>query len=186
MKLDRQNISQSLMDAVPPDPGQLFRLQRLCVRLYTVLTRDLDQVTDDLVKAAGGKWPGQKKQLGDLFKAELPILIVLRVLEGLENDERFDRPELAELLRGLLLPLFALRFQDLHEQASEQMKRVHSRIDWYLDFESDDPVDVFCIYCGAEAGSALKNPEGMKQFLLGTIIPEVDQRLQRTLRGEFL
>ena len=186
MKLDRQNSSQSLMDAVPPDQGQLFRLQRLCVRLYTVLTKDLDQLTDELVKAAGGKWPGQKRQLADLFKAELPILIALRVLEGLGRDERFDQPELAELMRGLLLPLFALRFQDLYEQASEQMKRVLTRIDWYLDFESDDPVDVFGIYCGAEAGAAMKDPEGMKTYLKGTILPEIDQRLQRTLRGEFL
>lgn len=186
MSAEAENGSGQLLGALPPEPNQLFRLHRLCVRLFSQLTKDLAEQVEAVVEAAGGSWRKQKQALGQVLEAELPILILLRVLDGLEKDDRLDQPGLLDLLRGLLLPLFSICFARLHDHPSEQLKRVLSRIDWYLDFDSDDPVEAFAAYCAAESGPALKDRAALVAWLREKFMPEVDLRLRNTLRQEFV
>lgn len=175
-----------LEGAVPPVPSDLHRLHRLCLHIYGLLTRDIDQQAQTIAQEAGHFL--KKKQrilLQETLADELPVIIALHVLERLDSDERLRGGGLGELLPGMLLPFFALSYRQLYDQPTDPLKYVLARVDWYLDGGQDDSVAALIHFLHTAMGEPLRDTAPLTGHLKEVFLPEMDQRLELAFRYEF-
>ena len=176
----------SLEGALPPQPGDLFRLHRLCLYIYGLLTRDIPAQAQALAAAAGSTIRKKHRQgLARTLEEELPVLIALHVLERLAASGRLKDQGLDELLRGLLLPCFALSYQHLYEEPADPLQHVLARLDWYLDGDKGAPLSALAHFLGTAMGDKLGDPGPLLSHLENAFLPEMDQRLELAFRYEF-
>ncbi len=176
----------SLEGALPGRPGDLFRLHRLCLHIHGLMCRDVAAQAQALAAAAGKSLrKRQRQELARTLEDELPVLIALHALERLDADPRLAGAGLGELIRGLLLPLFALSYQHLYDQPADPLKHVLARVDWYLDGDKGDPVDAFAHFLATVWGDKLSESGPLLGHLQDQLLPEMDRRLELAFRYEF-
>ncbi len=173
--------------AMPPRPEALYRLHRLCLRIYGLLSRDIDDQALALSEAPGLALKRKNRQaLVQTLTDELPVLLALYALERLAKDQRLGGENLNDLLRGLLLPCFSLSYQRMYDEPSDPLKHVLARIDWYLDGEKGEPLDAFAHFISTILGEQLKDPAPLLKHLEASFLPEMDRRLDLAFRYEFV
>ncbi|MGD8561089.1 MAG: hypothetical protein PVG60_03860 [Desulfarculaceae bacterium] len=178
--------ASSLTGALPEKPEDLYRLHRLCLRIYGLLARDVPAQAQALTKAAGSSLRKKdRKALAQALEEELPVLIALYAQERLAKDPRLAGQGLADLLRGLLLPCFSLSYQHLYEQPADPLKHVLARVDWYLDGDKGEPLAAFLHFINAVSGARLGEEDPLVEHLKGVFLPELDSRLELAFRYEF-
>lgn len=176
----------TLEGALPDDPGNLFRLHRLCLHIYGLMCRDISTQAQALAQAAGKSLRKKHRQeLADTLKDELPVLIALHALDRLASEPRLTGAGLDELIRGLLLPLFAMSYQNLYDQPADPLKHVLARIDWYLDGDKGGPLDAFTHFLATIWGDRLPESGPLLKHLEEKFLPEMDRRLELAFRYEF-
>ena len=175
-----------LEGAVPSRPEDLYRLHRLCLRIYGLLSRDVPAQAAALAQAAG---PSVKKKqraaLERTLQEELPVLIALHVLERLAADPRLSGPGLDELLRGLLLPCFSLSYQHLYEEPADPLAHVLARVDWYLDGDKGEPAAALIYFLTTVLNNKISGLDPLFSHLKEVFLPEMDSRLELAFRYEF-
>lgn len=176
----------ALDGAMPPRPEDLYRLHKLCLRIYGLLCRDIPDQAQALASAPGLSLKRKNRQaLVQTLEEELPVLLALYALERLAKDQRLGGENLTDLLRGLLLPCFSLSYQRMYDQPADPLKHVLARIDWYLDGEKGEPLDAFAHFASTILGDQVKEPEPLLQHLEASFLPEMDRRLELAFRYEF-
>ncbi len=181
-----------LSGALPPNPQNLLRLHRLCLRIYGLLARDVAAQAQTLAEAGGhGLRKKARQALAQTLAEELPVLMALYALDKLAVDPRLHGQEdqrgeeLADLLRGLLLPCFSLSYQHLYDQPSDPLKHVLARLDWYLDGDKGEPLGAFAHLASTVLGKQLPDPHPLLKHLHDHLLPEMDRRLELAFRYEF-
>ena len=176
-----------LPKAIPSEPEELYRLGRLAMRIYGLLCRDLEEVVNRWVAAASGviKRKDRKETARQLVE-ELPVLLLIHVLDRINEQPFFAKSGVAELLRGLLVPCFSLEYRHLYDQSTDPVKQVLSRLDWYLDGDKTDMVGAFEHFSVTLVNDGLKDAAPLHQHLGEVILPEMDNRLDLAFRYEFL
>ena len=175
-----------LEGAVPSRPENLYRLHRLCLRIYGLLGRDVPAQAAALAQSAGASL--KKKQRSALERAlqeELPVFIALHVMERLAADHRLAGPGLDELLRGLLLPCFSLSYQHLYEEPADPLVHVLGRVDWYLDGDKGEPAAALIYFLTTVLGNKISGLDPLLEQIRDTFLPEMDARLELAFRYEF-
>ncbi len=176
----------SMENALPADPGNLFRLHRLCLHIYGLMCRDIPVQAQALAQAAGKSLrKKQRQELADTLKEELPVLIALHALDRLAAEPKLTGAGLDELIRGLLLPLFAMSYQNLYDQPADPLKLVLAKLDWYLDGEKGGPLDAFTHFLSTIWGDRLPESGPLLRHLQEKFLPEMDHRLELAFRYEF-
>lgn len=172
--------------ALPPEPAQLLRLNRLCLRIYGLLSRDIpDQAAAMVGAAAGSLGKKDRRELVQVLTDELPVIMALHALERLGREEALGRSGLSELLRGLLLPCFSLFYSQLYAQPSDPLRQFLDRVDWYLDGEKGDPLEAFAHLAATLLGKHLSDPAPLLAHLQERLLPELDRRLELAFLYEF-
>jgi hypothetical protein len=176
-----------LEGALPPKPQNLFQLQRLCLRIHGMLTRDLKTQAAKLAQAVGhGLRKKARQDLNQTLAEDLPVILALHALDRLAADPRFKNdPNLLELLRGLLLPCFSLSYLHLYDQMQDPLKHVLARLDWYLDGDKGEPLSAFTHLVATILGDQLHDPAPLIRHLTDNLLPEIDKRLELAFRYEF-
>ncbi len=175
-----------LEGALPPRPGDLLRLHRLCLYIYGLLTRDIGDQARALAEAVGSALrKKQRQELALTLEDELPVLIALHVLERLSASDRLQDQGLDELVRGLLLPCFALSYQQLYEKPADPLEYVLARVDWYLDGDKETPLSALAHFVATAWGDRLSDPGPLLDHLENQLLPEMDRRLDLAFRYEF-
>lgn len=184
--MSQQEPVVSAATAVGQQTEEMLRLQRLCVRIYGLFSRDLDEQVDGLIKATGtALGRAQRKEFAPALREELPVLLLIHALDRLEGDERLSAPGLNELVRGMLLPCFSLSYQHLDRRTIDPLAHVLERLDWYLDGGQAGLTGAFHYYAASLAGPGLADSEPMEAYLDGRLIPELDRRLETAFRAEW-
>lgn len=183
----RQNLRlPDLGGALPPEPAQLLRLNRLCLRIYGLLSRDIPEQAAAMVGAAAGSLSKKgRRELVQVLTDELPVIMALHALERLGREEALSRSGLSELLRGLLLPCFSLCYSQLYAQPSDPLHQFLDRVDWYLDGEKGDPLEAFAHLAATMLGEHLSDPAPLVAHLQERLLPELDRRLELAFLYEF-
>ena len=172
--------------AVPTHPEDLYRLNRLCLRIYGLLSRDMPEQAKKMTdEAAGGIKKKQREILVNTLEEELPVLIALYSLDLLAADNRLSGQGIDELLRGLLLPCFSLSYHHLYDSTADPLKHVLARVDWYIDGDKGDPLDAFVNYISTVLGETIPDVEQMSNRLKEVLLPEIEARLELAFRYEF-
>lgn len=175
-----------LSGALPPDPAQLMRLSRLCLRIYGLLTRDIPAQAADMVSAAAGSLgKKERQQLVQVLSDELPVIMALHALERLGREKALSLSGLSELLRGLLLPCFSLSYSQLYAEPADPLRQFLDRVDWYLDGDKGQPLEAFAHLASTLLGEHLKDMEPLAAHLKESLLPEMDRRLELAFRYEF-
>ena len=174
-----------LEGGLPSRPEDLYRLHRLCLRIFGLLARDVPAQAAALAGVAGsGLRKKQRQALARVLEEELPVLIALYALKWLEGHRRLGGRGLGELLRGLLLPCFSLSYGDLYDQPADPLQHVLSRVDWYLDGDKGEPLEAFLHYLAmVEEGPA--ELDSLRRHLEQELLPELERRLELAFRYEF-
>jgi hypothetical protein len=176
----------SLEGALPDKPGNLFRLHRLCLHIYGLSCRDLPAQAKSLAEAAGkGLRKKQRQELAVTLQDELPVLIALHALDRLATEPKLTGAGLDDLIRGLLLPLFAMSYQSLYDEPADPLKHVLARLDWYLDGDKGGPLDAFAHFLSTVWGDRLPESGPLMKHLREIFLPELDHRLELAFRYEF-
>mgnify|MGYP000055993918 CR=1 FL=1 len=176
----------SLEMALPAEPGNLFRLHRLCVHIYGLMCRDVPAQAQAMAAATGKALrKKQRQELAVTLQEELPVLIALHALDRLASENRIKGQGLDELIRGLLLPLFAMSYQQLYDQPADPLKHVLARLDWYLDGDKGGPLDAFTHFLSTVWGDRLPESGPLLKHLHDVFLPEMDRRLELAFRYEF-
>ena len=171
---------------VPSNQEDLYRLNRLCLRIYGLLARDVADMARKMAdEAAGGIKKKQREFLLHTLEEELPVLIALYALDKLAVDARLAGQGIDELLRGLLLPCFSLSYHHLYDSAADPLKHVLARVDWYIDGDKGDPLDAFVNYISTVLGETIQDVELMSSRLKEVLLPEIGARLELAFRYEF-
>ncbi|MFH1057341.1 MAG: hypothetical protein V1797_01520 [Pseudomonadota bacterium] len=172
--------------ALPADPTQLMRLNRLCLRIYGLLTRDIPAQAAEMVAAAGGSLGKKERQtLIQVLGDELPVIMALHALERLDREEALSRSGLSELLRGLLLPCFSLAYSRLYAEPADPLRQFLDRVDWYLDGDKGQPLEAFAHLASTLLGEHLEDMGPLVKHLSESLLPEMDRRLELAFRYEF-
>ncbi len=170
---------------VPANPEDLYRLNRLCLRIYGLLARDVNEQAKRMTdEAAGGMKKKQREILLNTLEEELPVLIALYALEQLALDARLEGQGIDELLRGLLLPCFSLSYHHLYDATADPLKHVLARVDWYIDGDKGDPLDAFVNYISTVLGETIQDVNRMSTKLREVLLPEIKSRLELAFRYE--
>lgn len=176
----------SLEMALPAEPGNLFRLHRLCVHIYGLMCRDVPAQAQAMAAATGKALrKKQRLELAATLQEELPVLIALHALDRLAAESRLKGQGLDELIRGLLMPLFAMSYQHLYDEPADPLKHVLSRMDWYLDGDKGGPLDAFTHFLSTVWGDRLPESGPLMKHLQEVFLPEMDRRLELAFRYEF-
>lgn len=176
----------SLEMAVPAEPGDLFRLHRLCVHIYGLMCRDLPAQAQAMAASTGKALrKKQRQELAVTLQEELPVLIALHALDRLAAEHRLKGQGLDELIRGLLLPLFAMSYQHLYDQPTDPLKHVLARLDWYLDGDKGGSLEAFAHFLATAWGERLTESGPLLNHLHDVFLPEMDRRLELAFRYEF-
>ena len=189
MSLSENHQPLSLPDlggALPPEPAQLLRVNRLCLRIYGLLTRDIPAQAAEMVAAAGSLGKKDRRELTQVLAEELPVIMALHALERLGRAESLGRSgELSELLRGLLLPCFSLSYSQLYAQPTDPLRQFLDRVDWYLDGEKGDPLEAFAHLASTLLGEQQGDAAPLLAHLQERLLPEMDRRLELAFLYEF-
>jgi hypothetical protein len=171
---------------LPSRPEDLYRLQRLCLRIFGLLSRDIDEQAQNMAKAVSSvlKKKHRPALLG-ILQEELPVLIALYTLDRLAEDDRLSGQGLDEVLRSMLLPCFSISYQHLYDEPSDPLQHVLSRVDWYLDGDKGDPMEAFVHYTGTILGETFDDVAEMAEKLKDTMLSEMEARLSLAFRYEF-
>jgi hypothetical protein len=188
--VDKQNkkaISEISFDGSLPDkPADLYRLHRLCLRMFGLMTRDVSAQANSLAEAASSSLSKkERKKLAQLLVEELPVFIALYALEHLSSMSEFSEDGPAELIRSLLLPCFSMSYVDLYEQHQDPLKHVLARVDWYLDGDKGEPLSAFIDYVSTLTGEKMADGEPLANYIKENLQPEMDKRLELAVRYEF-
>lgn len=175
----------SLEGAIPARPLDLFRLHRLCLRIYGLMTRDLPAQASALAQAAGSLSKKDRLSLTQTLTDELPIILALHALERLEAEQRLASMGLSEFLRGLLLPCFSLSYSQLYEEATDPLKLALARLDWYLDYDKGNPQEALAYFASTTLGDHLADTGPLLARIEKNLLPEMDKRLDLAFRYEF-
>ncbi len=176
----------SLEMALPADPGNLFRLHRLCIHIYGLMCRDVPAQAQAMAAVTGKALrKKQRQELAVTLQEELPVLIALHALDRLATEHLLKGQGLDELIRGLLLPLFAMSYQQFYDQPADPLKHVLARLDWYLDGDKGGPLDAFTHFLGTVWGDRLPESGPLLGHLHDVFLPEMDRRLELAFRYEF-
>lgn len=171
--------------AIPARPLDFFRLHRLCLRIYGLMMRDLPAQASTLAQAAGALGKKDRQALTQTLIDELPIILALHALERLEADQRLASLGLSEFLRGLLLPCFSLAYSQLYAEATDPLKQVLARLDWYLDYDKGNPQEALAYFASTILGDHLANTGPLLKQIEAHLLPEMDKRLDLAFRYEF-
>jgi hypothetical protein len=175
----------SLEGAIPARPLDLFRLHRLCLRIYGLMTRDLPAQALSLAQAAGPLSKKDRQSLAETLTDELPVILALHALERLEANQRLASLGLSEFLRGLLLPCFSLSYSQLYGEASDPLKMALARLDWYLDGDKGNPQEALAYFAATMLGDHLSDTGPLLKHIEEQLLPEMDKRLELAFRYEF-
>ncbi len=175
----------SLEGALPPRPEDLYRLHRLCLRIYGLLARDVAEQAAQLAQAAGSLRRKDRQSLAQTLADELPVLLALRALGSLENHPDLARMGLSEFLRGLLLPCFSLSYSHLYQEPADPLRHVLARLDWYLDGDKGNPQEALARFASTMLGDHLSDTGPLLRAMEGSLWPEMDRRLDLAFRYEF-
>ncbi|CAO0821738.1 conserved hypothetical protein [Desulfarculales bacterium] len=175
----------SMEGAIPARPLDLFRLHRLCLRIYGLMTRDLPAQALGLAQATGPLSKKDRQSLTQTLTDELPMILALHALERLEADQRLASMGLSEFLRGLLLPCFSLSYSQLYGEASDPLKMALARLDWYLDGDKGNPQEALAYFAATMLGDHLVDTGPLLQHIDKHLLPEMDKRLDLAFRYEF-
>jgi len=181
----REVILPEMDGAQPARPEKLFQLQRLCMHIYGLTCRDVEGQARALAAAAGDLRKKHRLELAATLVEELPVLVALHVMRRLEADSRLKPGGLAELLRGLMLPLFALSYRSLYDNPADPLEHVLNRLDWYLDGDKGQPIDAFQHFLATAWGERINDSQGLINHLEYKLLPELDRRLELAFRYEF-
>lgn len=174
-----------LQGAIPAKPLDLFRLHRLCLRIYGLMTRDLPAQALSLAQAAGPLNKKDRQALAQTLADELPIILALHALGRLESNPHLAQIGLSEFLRGLLLPCFSLSYSQLYEEATDPLQQVLARLDWYLDGDKGNPQEGLAYFASTTLGDHLADTGPLLEHLNQILLPEMDKRLDLAFRYEF-
>lgn len=175
----------SLDGAMPPRPQDLYRLHRLCLRIFGLMARDIPAQAFTLAQAAGPLRKKDRQSLANTLADELPVLLALHALERLENHPRLASHGLSELLRGLLLPCFSLSYSQLYEEPADPLKQILARLDWYLDGDKGNPQEALAYFASTLLGDHLMDTAPLQRKMEEYLWPEMDRRLELAFRYEF-
>ena len=174
-----------MQGALPASTESLNLLHRLCLRIYSLMIRD---VADQAAKAASGWSKGLRKKsrqdLGRLLEEELPIIIALYALERLEAEPRLAGQGLADLVRSLLLPCFSISYSHLYDLPQDPLEHVHGRLDWYLDGNKGNPLEALAMYVATVLGVEAKECMPLGEQINQELTPLWDRRLDLAFRYE--
>lgn len=175
-----------LAEAIPSNVDGLFQLHRLCLRIFGLMTYDLEEQVATLV-GVGGSAVRRKARptLEKTLAEELPVLLLIHAAERLTTDKRITKQDLAPLTYGLLLPCFATCYNHLYAEPADPLKHVLARLDWYLDGDKGDSFGAFSHLTTALLGDDLRDPAPLLGHLEHELLPEMDRRYELAFRYEF-
>ena len=172
------------IDSVSLDLGNitdLFRWHRVCLRVYGMLTWDLDQQVETMVNSMEGTKRSTRKALTDLLHAELPVILGLYALERLQKVV----PNLPKVAQEMLLPCFSLSYSDLFgDKLEDPLKHFLARLDWFLD-AGNDPAETLNTVLTTSLENKVKDINPILNCMKEDIFPEIDRRVILAWRCEF-
>lgn len=173
--------------ARPSSLEDLFSLQRLCLRIFGLMTYDLEEQVAKLMGAGGSNAVRRKgrQTLETTLHEELPVLLLIHATGRLTEDPRIKEQDLAGLVYGLLLPCFSICYRKLYAKPADPYAHVLARLDWYLDGDKGDPIDCFTRLTTTLLGDDLRDPDPLLGHLEHELIPEMDRRYELAFRYEF-
>ncbi len=175
----------SLPGAIPSEPKELFKLQRLCLRLYAQTTMDLDKQAQQLVEAAGSSLRKRDRQvLAELIAEELPVLWLIHLLD-LMGGPGSESHDIKEMLEGLVVPCYALSYHNSGEEKDDPFQHVLNRLDWYLDGDKSDMASAFEYFLDSILEPEVKDPKPLLEHLRSKLHPEMGARLEVAYLYEF-
>lgn len=175
-----------LANAKPVDVEGLFQLHRLCLRIFGLMTHDLDQQVATLM-GAGSNAVRRKARatLEKTLREELPVLLLIHAADRLTTDSRMVKQDLAPLAYGLLLPCFSICYNNFYGDPSDPLKHVLAKLDWYLDGDKGDSLGAFTRLTTTLLGDDLRDPDPLLGYLEHELLPEMDRRYELAFRYEF-
>ena len=165
--------------------ANMHKLHRLSLRIYGQITWNMQEQIADLLNAADDVLKkSSKKILQEILQEELPAILALHALDCI-NEYAGDK-KLAEQLREMLIPCFALSYNQLYaDKAQDPLRHILAKLDWYLDGDKGSYAAVLAQMLRTILGNKLKDPEPLVNLLNESILPEVNQRFLTAWRLEF-
>jgi hypothetical protein len=161
--------------------ANLYRWHKVCLRIYGLLTYDLDRQVEKISDAVGANKRQLRKSLSKLLEEDMPVVLGLYALEQLQKMV----PNLPLPLQEMLLPCFSLSYSHLFARKGEDpLKYLLSRIDWFLD-ETRNPEESLSMVLGTIFKNKLKDPGELLEYLQQVIFPEARRRIMLAWRSEF-
>jgi hypothetical protein len=159
----------------------VYRWHRVCLRIYGILTYDLDRQIKELSDAAGAGGRQLRGPVGKLLREDLPVILGLYALKQLQNMV----PGLPLAAQEMLLPCFSLSYSELFARKGEDpLNCLLSRVDWFLD-EACDPEEALILLLNAVFKNKLKAPDALLDYIREVIFSEAKRRITLAWRSEF-
>ena len=161
----------------------IYRWQRLCLRIYGMLTWDLPQQIEALVTAAQGMIKRSSRgALSNLLHEDMPVILALYAMEHLNETA----PHAPLAAKEMLLPCLSLSYSQLFgDKLQDPLKHFLARMDWFLDGEKGDPSEALSFILSTLLEGKLKDATPLVQYLEQTMLPKMDRRMAVAWRSEF-
>ena len=165
--------------------ADIHKLHRLSLRIYGQITWNIQEQITALVNAADDVLKkSSQKALQEILQEELPVILALHALDCI--NEYADDKKLAEQLREMLIPCFALSYSQLYaDKTQDPLRHILAKLDWYLDGDQESYSSVLAQMLRTLLGNKLKAPEPLINLLNENILPEINQRFLTAWRLEF-
>lgn len=160
---------------------KFLKTNRLAARAHGLLFTHMDRITEGLAKVINDHMPifrRLKNKQHEALLAELPILILILVLQESERSDQYPQDEMAEVFKSGLINFFATNYIALYQDMKDPIKETLARVDWYLDGQEGSPQELFARY----AAGMIEGPKDdispiLLDFIDETIMPEVHKAL---------
>lgn len=161
----------------------------LASRIHGLLAAAMPRLNRRLVRAL--------KQNGSLFRRpkppqleslanELPVLILILVLQEIEKTELTSGSEESEFLKSCLVQFFASHYVALYLEHKDPIKELLARVDWYLDGAEGPAEAMFSRFVSGVLTQRMDEPSEIPaRFVTEKVLPEVRHALDLAPRYRF-
>lgn len=163
--------------------SDIYRWHRLCLRIYGMLTWDINQQVEDLAAAAHSFVKrGGRAALSEILRDDMPVILALYAMDYLEKQSN----NMPAVTREILLPCFSLSYSRLYaSKLDDPLKHFLARMDWFLDGEKGDPGEALSHVLTTTLGDKIKNAAPVVEHLSKIVLPEMNRRMWVAWRSEF-
>lgn len=163
------------------DGNRIYNMLHLSARIYGLIWAARPKLETGLFKALAG--PGKikrriKADQREAVKAELPILVLIMVLQAAEKKLADLTPEEMEFLKSGLVHFFSTNYLPLYLELKDPVKETMARVDWYMDGQEGGLEELFSKF----VFSVVSDPKGeladpLHRFVTETVTAEIDRAI---------